>query len=100
MSIKANQIIQIRNERNEHYKTQHESLKETNQSKDRKLNVQYIYAVNKQHPKIKDKKEEQWGRRNKHTTKVSPTNHLLSPGNLKNSTLTFIDGSERSRDQM
>ena len=39
MSLKANQIIQIRNERNEHYKMQHESLKQTNKSKDRKLNV-------------------------------------------------------------
>ena len=57
MSLKANQIIQIRNERNEHYKTQHESLKQTNKSKDRKLNVEYKYAVNKQHPNIKDKTE-------------------------------------------
>ena len=39
MSLKADQIIQIRNEINEHYKTQQESLKQTNKSKDRKLNV-------------------------------------------------------------
>ena len=37
MSLKANQIIQIRNERNEHYKTQHEVQNPTNKSKDLKL---------------------------------------------------------------
>ena len=49
----------IRNKRNEHYKTQHEAQKQIKQSKDWKLILLYIFAVNKQHPKIKQKNEEQ-----------------------------------------
>ena len=62
--------------------------------------------MNKQHPKIIQKNEEvceiddKMAIRNKQTTEVYLTNLLLSPGNLKNFTLTFKDGSERSGDQM
>ena len=37
ISLKANNIILKRNERNQYYKTQHESQKQTNKSKDSKL---------------------------------------------------------------
>ena len=59
MSLKANNIILIRNERNDYYGTQHEAQKPTNKSKDSKLILKYIFAVNKQHPKIKQKNEAQ-----------------------------------------
>ena len=59
MSLKANNIILTQNGRNEHYKTQHEAQKPTNKSKDSKLILKYIFAVNKQHPKIKKKNKEE-----------------------------------------
>ena len=37
ISLKANNIILKQNERNEHYKTQHEAQKPRNKSKDLKL---------------------------------------------------------------
>ena len=60
ISLKGNNVILKRNERNQYYKTQHEAQKPTNKSKDSKLILLYIFAVNKQHPKIKQKNEEQY----------------------------------------
>ena len=57
MSPKANNLILIRNKINEHYQTQHEAYKQTNKSNDLKLILQYIFPINKQRPKIKQKNE-------------------------------------------
>ena len=56
MSLKANQIIQIRNKRNEHYKTQHEAKKPI--KKFNRLKINYVIHICSQQTTPKDKTEE------------------------------------------
>ena len=56
MSLKANNIILIRNERNEHYKTQHEAQKQIKKIKGLKINS--LIHICSQQTTAKDKTEE------------------------------------------
>ena len=56
ISLKANNIILIRNERNEHYKTQHEAEKPI--KKINRLKFNYLIHICSQQTAPKDKTEE------------------------------------------